>query len=167
MNFTLLNQSLEQNLFPVILILGVLLLLSLLLNILAMVKINNSNKKFQAMLNGSTGENLQEQLIANQRLIQELLASNEELKEAEFVNHRLFSGSLQKIALHRFSAFENMGGATSFALAVLDQNLDGFILSSIHSRQECRTYAKPISKGQAEYQLSAEEQQVLQEAIQK
>ncbi len=38
---------------------------------------------------------------------------------------------------------------------------DGFILSSIYSRDDCRVYANPVDKGESEYVLNDEENRVL------
>lgn len=69
-----------------------------------------------------------------------------------------------RMELLRFNAFENMGSNQSFALALLNQDASGVVLSSIHSREESRVYAKPVVQGQSSYQLSAEERQVVESA---
>ncbi|MCS6918364.1 MAG: DUF4446 family protein [Fimbriimonadales bacterium] len=71
---------------------------------------------------------------------------------------------LQRVGLVRYDAFPDMGGQQSFALAVLNEQGDGVVLSGIHSRQEMRVYAKPIQKRASTIGLSDEEQQALREA---
>ena len=66
-----------------------------------------------------------------------------------------------RVGLIRFNPFEDTGGNQSFALALLDDDLDGFIVSSLHSRTGTRIYAKSITGGTAEATLSAEEAQAL------
>lgn len=66
-----------------------------------------------------------------------------------------------RVGLVRFNPFEDTGGNQSFALALLDGNLDGFAVSSLHSRTGTRIYAKSIRGGAAETALSAEETQAL------
>lgn len=66
-----------------------------------------------------------------------------------------------RVGLVRFNPFEDTGGNQSFALALLDGNLDGFVVSSLHSRTGTRIYAKSIKIGTAEMALSAEETQAL------
>lgn len=72
--------------------------------------------------------------------------------------------SVDRAELIRFNAFENMGSDLSFALALLNQEGNGVVISSINSREESRVYAKPINKGQSSYHLSAEEIQALEKA---
>lgn len=64
----------------------------------------------------------------------------------------------------RFSAFENMGSELSFALALLNQDGNGVVLSSINNREESRVYAKPVVAGQSSYNLSSEERTVIAKA---
>ena len=72
--------------------------------------------------------------------------------------------AITHVGLVRFDAFEDAGGAQSFALALLDDDADGFILTSLHSRPTTRVYVKSIRGGAADAPLSGEEEQALKEA---
>ncbi|MBA3778944.1 MAG: DUF4446 family protein [Chloroflexi bacterium] len=65
--------------------------------------------------------------------------------------------SIQRVGLVRFNPFEDTGSNQSFAVALLDDDEDGIVISSLHSRQTTRVYAKPISAGIGDAPLSAEE----------
>ena len=54
-----------------------------------------------------------------------------------------------------------MGGRLSFSAAVVDDEGDGLVISSIHARGESRTYAKGVVRGAADTTLTPEEQQAL------
>jgi len=72
---------------------------------------------------------------------------------------------IQKIGLVRFNPFAETGGNQSFVLAVLDGQDSGLIISSLHSRESTRIYAKPIKKGKTqEHQLSKEEAEAIKQA---
>lgn len=72
----------------------------------------------------------------------------------------------QKIGFTRYNPFTNTGGDQSFILCLLDENLNGVVISSLHSRENTRIYAKQITKGAAPDQvLSKEEKQVINQAI--
>ncbi|AFQ46451.1 DUF4446 family protein [Desulfosporosinus meridiei] len=73
--------------------------------------------------------------------------------------------SIDRAEIQRFRAFEDVGSDLSFAVAFLNQEGDGLVLSSIHSREEARIYAKPISGGQSQYSLSDEERDVVLKAM--
>ncbi len=72
--------------------------------------------------------------------------------------------SIQHIGIVRYDAFDDMGGNLSFSLALLNQQHDGFILTSIYNRNNNVIYGKPIRGGKSSYQLSAEELQALDRA---
>jgi hypothetical protein len=65
--------------------------------------------------------------------------------------------ALQRVGLVRYNPFEDTGSNQSFALVLLDEDGDGVVLSSLHSRQTTRVYVKPVSGGRSEGALSAEE----------
>ena len=71
---------------------------------------------------------------------------------------------IQKFQMIRYNAFDNIGGEQSFAIAILDGQGDGLILTGIHSRTEMRVYAKTIRNGHASHQLSEEEERALRGA---
>lgn len=69
--------------------------------------------------------------------------------------------ALQHVAVVRYDAFGDMGGQMSFSAAVIDDNGDGMVISSVHARGESRTYAKGIVGGGSDTVLTPEEQQAL------
>lgn len=74
-------------------------------------------------------------------------------------------GSVRKVALLRYDAFEDVGGRLSFSCAMLDDQGTGVVLTSINGRQETRVYAKPISEGRSSYNLSSEEEEAIRQAL--
>lgn len=70
----------------------------------------------------------------------------------------------QKSAFVRYNPFEETGGDQSFIVAILDGNNSGFVISSLHSRNGTRIYAKQISMGKESHQLSKEEKEVVEKA---
>lgn len=72
---------------------------------------------------------------------------------------------IQKIGFVRFNPFPQTGGDQSFCLALLDEKDNGFVLSSLHSRDTTRFYAKTIKNGKADgYELSKEERKAIKNA---
>jgi hypothetical protein len=72
--------------------------------------------------------------------------------------------AVQHVGIVRFNPFEDTGGNQSFALALLDSQRDGFVVSSLHSRQNTRIYLKAITAGRSETALSEEESEALRKA---
>jgi hypothetical protein len=73
--------------------------------------------------------------------------------------------ALQRFHLVRYDAFEDMGGRLSFSAALLDENGDGIVISSINGRTETRTYAKPIRNLTSDHNLSQEEGEAIAGAM--
>ncbi|HEU5479778.1 MAG TPA: DUF4446 family protein [Candidatus Tumulicola sp.] len=70
-------------------------------------------------------------------------------------------GALQHVGFVRFNAFPDVGSELSYALAVVDGKGDGFVVSSIYSREEVRTYAKAVSGFGTDKETSEEERRAL------
>ncbi|HEY2297553.1 MAG TPA: DUF4446 family protein [Jatrophihabitans sp.] len=75
------------------------------------------------------------------------------------------SGALRRVALVRYDAFSEMSGRMSFSLALLDDGGDGIAISAITGRTDTRVYAKPITDGKGEHELSPEERQAVAAAL--
>jgi hypothetical protein len=74
-------------------------------------------------------------------------------------------GSVRRVGVMRYDAFEDVGGRLSFSCALLDEHGTGVVLTSINGRQETRVYAKPVTVGQSTYNLSREEEEAIRQAM--
>jgi hypothetical protein len=74
-------------------------------------------------------------------------------------------GSVRNVALLRYDAFEDVGGRLSFSCALLDDEGNGVVLTSINGRQETRVYAKPVTLGTSSHNLSLEEEESIRRAL--
>ncbi len=74
------------------------------------------------------------------------------------------SGAVRHIAVVRYDAFGDLAGALSFSAALLDDEGNGLVLSSINGRSETRTYAKQVQGGRSTFPLSPEEQEAIADA---
>lgn len=137
--------------------------LSIIVFIVVIIRLNRMNKKYRQLLKGSEGKNLEEILLGNAKLLEQVLfkldLADERLKGVEHVA----TNSIQQIGVVRYNAFKDMGGDLSYSVALLDRKGDGVVLSSIFSREDARTYAKPIKNGKSPHQLSEEEVQAIQQ----
>lgn len=69
---------------------------------------------------------------------------------------------IQKIGLIRYNPFSETGGNQSFVLAILDGEGNGLVMTSLHSREATRVFAKPVKKGkESGYEFSKEEIQAI------
>ena len=67
--------------------------------------------------------------------------------------------------LVRFDAYNEMSGQQSVAIALLDAEQSGLVLSSIHHRDQARLYVKHVVRGEPEYALSPEEIEAVRVAL--
>lgn len=72
---------------------------------------------------------------------------------------------ISKVGVVRFNPFDDTGGDQSFVLAMLDEDDDGVVISSLHGRARTRMYAKPVRGGShLEYEFSDEEKEAIRKA---
>lgn len=83
------------------------------------------------------------------------------IKELQDISKKTF----QKIGVVRFNPFNGMGGNQSFVIAMLDDENNGFVLSSIFIKEGNRVYAKTIKNGKSDHLLSNEENEAISKAI--
>jgi hypothetical protein len=69
----------------------------------------------------------------------------------------LLGGTLSRVGVVRYDAFDDAGGELSFSAAIVDEHEDGFVLTSINGRTGGRTYLKTITAGEGTVLLSDEE----------
>jgi Protein of unknown function (DUF4446) len=73
-------------------------------------------------------------------------------------------GAITQLGVVRYDAMGEMTGRQSSSVALLDEHGTGVVLSSILHREQARLYAKPITEGQSEFDLSPEEAEALETA---
>ncbi len=72
--------------------------------------------------------------------------------------------SISKVGIVRYNPFKDIGGDQSFSIAMLDHLDNGVVISSLHAQDGTRVYAKPVSKGNLDYQLTKEENEAIKKA---
>lgn len=98
----------------------------------------------------------------------QLDALEQGLREVDGRAHELrglLRGTVSKVGLIRYDAFEDMGGALSFSAALLDEQGTGVVISAINGRSETRCYGKPIVSGGSDTNLSGEESAAIDAAM--
>lgn len=74
--------------------------------------------------------------------------------------------SIQGVETVRFNAFKGNGegGNQSFAIAVLSEEGDGTLISSLYARDRVSVFAKPVKKFVSEHELTEEEKDAIARA---
>lgn len=134
--------------------------------IIISVKHRKLKKKYKQFMRGGSGESLEDQILSRFSEIDNLKSDAKKLNlELNKVNENLMI-AYQKVGVIKYDAFKEMGGKLSFVLALLDKNNNGILLNSVHSSREgCYTYLKEIIKGESFLELSEDEKQALNQAI--
>lgn len=144
--------------------LGVLILISIIINIAQQIKLNKIKKRYEAFMTGKEGKDLEHLLVdrLNQmdQLNEKQINQNQMMEE---INDML-KDTYSKLAIVKYDAFKEMGGKLSFAFALLNEKNDGLIFNSMHNREGCYTYIKEIVNGESYILLSDEEKEVLEQA---
>lgn len=70
----------------------------------------------------------------------------------------------QNIGIVKYDAFDDVGSKLSFAIALLDNNDNGFIINSVYGRSSSNVYAKRVENGNSTQTLSEEEIKALNKA---
>ena len=152
----------ENSTNTVLLIGGILALVWLLaITFLVLKSLRLSQKLFGDTQQNELREILQEHL---QRvgLVQSRL--NEQEKRLNDLDEKSMR-QISKVGVVRFNPFEDTGGNQSFVLALLDEENDGVVISSLHGRDRTRMYAKPVRAGEAvEFEFSDEESEAIRKA---
>lgn len=73
--------------------------------------------------------------------------------------------TIQKVGIIRYNPFNDIGGNQSFVIAMLDQKNNGFVISSLFSKEGNRVYTKAIKNEKSEHSLSKEEKEAIDKAI--
>lgn len=71
---------------------------------------------------------------------------------------------LSRAGFVRYDAFNDAESGLSYALALLNRQGDGVVLTSIYSRTDTRTFGKPVSNFKPTVQASAEELEAIERA---
>lgn len=74
-------------------------------------------------------------------------------------------GTISHRSLVRYDAYNELSGHQSVSIALLDEERSGVVLTSIHHRDQARVYAKQVTGGRGELELSPEEAEAVRIAL--
>lgn len=138
-----------------------LCIFALLIMLIVLIRQGRLMRRYRTLLNGNSGQNLEELLLQQQAAVEEIKQGQAVVLQRLAQAESDAKGHVQRVGVIRFNAFPDTGSDLSFAIALLDAEDNGMVISSLYGRHESRTYAKPIQKGTSTYVLTEEEQQAL------
>ncbi len=151
----------------IIAVLSVVTLALLLTSLIQIITISRLKKKYKSFTHLSSEINIEGVLISNQEKIMDLIEDKVIIKEDIKKIYENLNKTFESVAMHKYDAFGGMGGQLSAVIVLINKNLDGFLLNSIHTREGSHLYTKQIIKGKTEQALSKEEQDTIKIAIEK
>jgi len=126
---------------------------------------NRLQKKLEIFWNGKEAKDL-ESVILKQK--EDMAAFDKEIQELFEISNRLYKLGLQSIhktEVLRFNPFKEVGSNQSFCVALLNGKNSGVVISSIHTREGTRVYAKPVTSGiEAGHPFTEEEKNAISTA---
>ena len=150
--------------FVIAIIFAFLLIVSLVLNIVTLCKLKRLSYKCDRFTRGQDAESMEDTILGcldKVDGVEKLLA----IQREEIINLRKNQRlAVQKVGLVKYDAFFDLSGQLSFALAMLDQKENGFIINSVYSRDGNYSYMKEIKDGACALELSKEEREALEQA---
>jgi Protein of unknown function (DUF4446) len=138
--------------------------LTLVLALWGLTQIHKLRLRQSHMLRGVDGASLENLLVDYSGNVTRFQGDLENALTSSVAHEAALHQTLRRIGLYRYDALANVGGQQSFSLALLDEGANGVVLTSLHTRQEMRLYAKPVRKGRSEVTLTPEEQRAISQA---
>ena len=120
--------------------------------------------RLHRFLKGKNGGTLEGLIRGTLEEIEQIHARDaERLARIKHIDGRV-QRAVQGVSTVRFNPFRDMGSKQSFATALLNEQGDGVVISTLYSRDRTSVFAKPIKQYASEYDLTPEEEQALKEA---
>ncbi len=161
------RQVILDNLETVVLIIVGLLVLALFFFIINTIRLNQLHRRYQQLMRGVNKANLEELIFKQSEQINDLRDQVKQIREKQAEVYQDIKESLGPIGIVRYNAFNDVGSDLSYSIAILNRDHNGVVLTSLYGREDSRTYAKPIEKGDSKYKLTDEEKEALQMALHK
>ena len=139
-------------------------LILLILVIIALCKLRKYHRKIDRFMRGKDAESMEETILACIEKNEQVDQMNQMLREDIVGLRKNQRITYQKMGMVKYNAFREMSGDLSYALALLDQKDNGFLINSVYAKEGGYSYIKEIINGESEIELSEEEQAALDKA---
>jgi hypothetical protein len=144
---------------------GLLSIVSLILAIVSAVRTSRLNHRYEKLVNGEDGSDIEQVLLKNHQQVNAFLVQIKALREQVDDQEVRLRRKAEKPSILRYNAFGEPGNDLSFSLSLVDETGAGAVVSSIFGREESRVYAKPVMAGNSPYTLTEEEKRVIQDSV--
>lgn len=149
----------------VLLILVVFVFILVVICIVLCVELCKLTKRYNRFSAGRDAKSMEKEIGS-------IFTENKALREQTDKNRRdikhlykRMETTIQKVGLVKYDAFSQMGGKLSFALCLLDEKDNGFVMNSVSGTDGNYTYSKEIKGGCCNLELGDEEKKALSMAM--
>lgn len=167
MNSPILEYLAFYGIDPAYIIIGLLavVFILLILYIIIVCKMRKLFRIYNRFMKGKSMESMEDVVMSQfdrmEALEQSVEVNTRDIKKMEENLQKAY----QKVGLVKYDAFREMSGTLSYSFALLDNNDNGVVISSMYSREGCYSYAKEVIHGESAINLSEEEKDALKKAI--
>ena len=161
------NQLINEQLSSFILAFFVLIIVLLFIVVRQGAKLRKMSRRYEAMMSGNGVEDLESLLVQLRNQGDMLEEEQRQHKDMLLAAQQKIRGMKSNVAMKRYNAFGERGNDLSFSLAIIDDNRNGVVLTSLHNRENSYIYSKPLLAGESQYSLSPEEKEVITLALQR
>jgi hypothetical protein len=152
---------LDSPLGPVVIVLAIVLVIVVVALVLVARSLARVRARLDALSAGSDGASLEQVLATSLERVHRVARDLDDVTARTTSLETLGRSAIRNVGLVRYNPFEDTGGNQSFALALLDADGDGVIVSSLHARSGTRIYAKAVVAGRSDSALSDEEAEAI------
>lgn len=141
----------------------VLALIALIIAVRAWRRVRRVDRMVAAA--GDNGAGIVATMVKHDDLLRELRSDLLVVHDNTQLLRKFARETLSNLGLVRYDAFQDLTGAMSFSLAMLDEQGTGVVVTSISGRNDSRLYAKPIEEGRCGPSITNEERQAVEQAV--
>jgi|SRR5581483_7432337 len=134
--------------------------------LLLLVWIGRLEWRIHKMLRGKDGKSLEESFLESLKNLEKLNSfQREAIQYFEDVERRL-NRSIQAVKTIRFNPWKGSGegGNQSFSTVFMNENGEGAVISTLHSRDRISIFSKPIADFKSEFELTEEEKEAIEQS---
>ena len=128
-------------------------------------KLKKQRKRLDKFMDGAEDYNIEENLNEKfgklKNLEEQQKISADDIKKI----YKTLEGTYQKLGVEKYDAYSENGGRLSFALAMLNQENDGFVMNVMTGTDGSYCYIKSVLKGESKIKLGNEEAKALEKAM--
>lgn len=163
-----LTTYIKQNSWIILLVLAVLLILTLVFAALVIVQIVKTRKMERRLSLFMQGDDM----VSLEDVLRRVIEDNQKVKiqlknnvdEIVKINENLLT-AYRKTGIVKYNAFPGMAGKVSSSIALLNNENNGLLITSIHGTDGCYTYVKEIMNGKSINPLTKEDEEALKIAL--